>query len=128
MRLSIASNPVSSTNSSLYLAPTRHLHLLPSFLRDPATPHMLLCLHHCHNSRLLFHVLIYSLPQCHTRHYSQISSCRCTNEGRSLSQVLEKMGVAGVRVLAHTQATLSQEGLQSVPSLASSQTLMAAAG
>ncbi|XP_045117234.1 thioredoxin domain-containing protein 6-like [Portunus trituberculatus] len=43
-------------------------------------------------------------------------------------EVLEKMGVAGVRVLAHTQATLSQEGLQSVPSLAASQTLMAAAG
>ena len=45
-----------------------------------------------------------------------------------LFQVLEKMSVAGVRVLAHTQATLSQEALQSVPSLVASQTLMAAAG
>ncbi|KAK8380429.1 hypothetical protein O3P69_016779 [Scylla paramamosain] len=43
-------------------------------------------------------------------------------------EVLEKMSVAGVRVLAHTQATLSQESLQCVPSLAASQTLMAAAG
>lgn len=43
-------------------------------------------------------------------------------------QVLERMGVGGVRVLAHTQATLSQDALQSVSSLAASQTLMGAAG
>ncbi|XP_050714981.1 thioredoxin domain-containing protein 6-like [Eriocheir sinensis] len=43
-------------------------------------------------------------------------------------EVLERMGVGGVRVLAHTQATLSQDALQSVPSLAASQTLMGAAG
>ncbi|XP_071518413.1 uncharacterized protein [Panulirus ornatus] len=43
-------------------------------------------------------------------------------------QVLEKMGVGGVRVLAHTQATLQQEALQNVPSLASSQQLMNTVG
>ncbi|XP_053634743.2 thioredoxin domain-containing protein 6 [Cherax quadricarinatus] len=43
-------------------------------------------------------------------------------------QVLEKMGVGGVRVLAHTQATLQQEALQSIPSLAASQELTNAIG
>ncbi|XP_045616222.2 thioredoxin domain-containing protein 6 [Procambarus clarkii] len=38
-------------------------------------------------------------------------------------QVLEKMSVGGVRVLAHTQATLQQEALQSITSLATSQEL-----
>ncbi|KAK7067445.1 hypothetical protein SK128_017798 [Halocaridina rubra] len=43
-------------------------------------------------------------------------------------QVLEKIGVAGLRVLAHTQATLQQEVFTTMPSLAASQQLVTAVG
>ncbi|XP_042203397.1 thioredoxin domain-containing protein 6-like [Homarus americanus] len=43
-------------------------------------------------------------------------------------QVLENMSVGGVRVLAHTQATLQQEALHSVPSLNASHELTNAVG
>ncbi|XP_063589018.1 thioredoxin domain-containing protein 6-like [Penaeus indicus] len=42
--------------------------------------------------------------------------------------VLERMGVSGVQVLAHTQLTLQQEAIQSLPSLSASQQLASAAG
>ncbi|ROT84820.1 putative thioredoxin domain-containing protein 3-like [Penaeus vannamei] len=43
-------------------------------------------------------------------------------------EVLERMGVSGVQVLAHTQLTLQQEAIQSLPSLSASQQLASAAG
>ncbi|KAK4293729.1 hypothetical protein Pmani_033602 [Petrolisthes manimaculis] len=43
-------------------------------------------------------------------------------------QVLERLGVCGVRVLAHTQATLQQDSIQTVPSLANSPHLTSAVG
>ncbi|XP_068234405.1 thioredoxin domain-containing protein 6-like [Palaemon carinicauda] len=42
--------------------------------------------------------------------------------------VLEKIGLGGIRVLAHTQASLQQESINSVSSLAASQKLVAAVG
>ncbi|XP_047469112.1 thioredoxin domain-containing protein 6-like [Penaeus chinensis] len=43
-------------------------------------------------------------------------------------EVLERMGVSGVQVLAHTQLTLQQEAIQSLPSLSASPLLASAAG